>query len=107
MRQDFGRPNRETVSTSRSTQANLLQALELTNGEQYNAAIKRGALTWREKYNNTTELVEQLYRNILGRMPDEAERKVAMDALGEHPNVEQVQDLIWAMTLHPEFQLIN
>jgi hypothetical protein len=103
----LGRPNRETVATSRSSQANLLQALELTNGEQYNAAIRRGAEAWTERYNNTTELVDQLYRSILGRMPDDAERKVAKAALGEQPNVEQVQDLIWAMTLHPEFQLIN
>jgi hypothetical protein len=29
----LGRPNRETVSTSRTSQANLLQALELTNGD--------------------------------------------------------------------------
>jgi uncharacterized membrane protein len=103
----LGRPNRETVSTSRSSQANLLQALELTNGEQYNAVIRRGAVAWKSKYRNTIELVDQLYRNLLGRMPDDAERKVAKDALGDAPSVEQVQDLIWAMTLHPEFQLIN
>ncbi|MGC3948148.1 MAG: PSD1 and planctomycete cytochrome C domain-containing protein [Chryseolinea sp.] len=103
----LGRPNRETVSTSRSSQANLLQALELTNGEQYNAAIKRGAKVWKNKYRDPTEMVDQLYRNMLGRMPDDAERKVAKEALGSSPSVEQVQDLIWAMTLHPEFQIIN
>lgn len=103
----LGRPNRETVSTSRSSQANLLQALELTNGEQYNAAIKRGAMVWKNKYADTGEMIDQLYRNMLGRMPDDAERKVAREALGTSPNVEQVQDLIWAMTLHPEFQIIN
>ncbi|MEJ1240457.1 PSD1 and planctomycete cytochrome C domain-containing protein [Chryseolinea sp. T2] len=103
----LGRPNRETVSTSRSSQANLLQALELTNGEQYNAAIKRGATEWRNKYADPGEMVNQLYRNMLGRMPDDAERKVAKEALGNRPSVEQIQDLIWAMTLHPEFQIIN
>jgi uncharacterized membrane protein len=36
----LGRPNRETVSTSRESQANLLQALELTNGTRFNAALK-------------------------------------------------------------------
>jgi hypothetical protein len=103
----LGRPNRETVSTSRMSQANLLQALELTNGTQYNEAIKRGAVAWKKKYGNTSDLVDQLYRNILGRMPDDAERDVAKKALGEQPSVEQVQDLMWVMTLHPEFQLIN
>lgn len=103
----LGRPNRETVSTSRSSQANLLQALELTNGTQYNEAIKRGAEAWTKKYRNTTDLVMELYRNMLGRVPDGAELKVAQQALGEQPTVEQVQDILWAMTLHPEFQLIN
>lgn len=103
----LGRPNRETVSTSRMSQANLLQALELTNGEQYNAAIKRGAVAWRNRYAQSEVLVEQLYRNMLGRLPADKELKVATGALGEHPTVEQVQDLIWALTLHPEFQLIN
>ena len=39
----LGRPNRETVSTSRESQANLLQALELTNGERFNSMISKGA----------------------------------------------------------------
>ncbi len=34
----LGRPNRETVSTSRESQASLLQALELTNGTRFNDA---------------------------------------------------------------------
>ena len=39
----LGRPSRETVSTSRESQANLLQALELTKGERFNEALKKGA----------------------------------------------------------------
>ena len=102
----LGRPNRETVSTSRMSQANLLQALELTNGTQYNEAIHRGALQWKEKYPDATMMVREIYRNALGRVPETEEEAIALKTLGEKPSETAVQDFIWAMTLHPEFQLI-
>ncbi len=37
----LGRPNRETVSTSRESRANLLQALELTNGNRLNEVLEK------------------------------------------------------------------
>ncbi len=102
----LGRPNRETVSTSRSSQANLLQALELTNGTHFNEAIKRGADGWKKKYPDAATMVSQIYRNTLGRLPEESEMRIAQQALGANPSEGAVQDFIWAMTLHPEFQLI-
>ena len=102
----LGRPNRETVSTSRSSQANLLQALELTNGTRFNAAIQRGAEIWKTKYPDVGVLVREVYRNTLGRLPAEEEEAIALKSLGQAPSKETIQDFIWAMTLHPEFQLI-
>ena len=102
----LGRPNRETVSTSRSSQANLLQALELTNGTRFNEAIQRGAETWKAKYPDIAKLIREVYRNTLGRLPAAEEEAIAMKSLGEAPTKETIQDFIWAMTLHPEFQLI-
>jgi hypothetical protein len=102
----LGRPTRETVSTSRISQANLLQALELTNGTQFNEAIRRGALKWKEKYPDSNVMVREIYRNALGRMPEAEEQAIALKTLGSQPSETAVQDFIWAMTLHPEFQLI-
>lgn len=102
----LGRPNRETVSTSRSSQANLLQALELTNGMKFNEAMKRGASNWISKYPQTDTLVKEIYRSALGRLPEDDEESVAKKMLGEKPTEAAVQDFMWAMTLHPEFQLI-
>jgi hypothetical protein len=65
----LGRPNRETVSTSRTSQANLLQALELTNGDLLNSSIKTGALRWKAKYPQSDRLVQARYRRALGRDP--------------------------------------
>ncbi len=102
----LGRPTRETVSTSRASQANLLQALELTNGVQFNHAIQRGANAWQEKYPDVSTLIKQAFRNMLGRLPNKDEETVAQNALGQTPTKETVQDFMWAMALHPEFQLV-
>jgi hypothetical protein len=102
----LGRPNRETVSTSRISQANLLQALELTNGEQFNNALKRGAHKWKVNFQDPGLMVKEIYRRALGRLPEEDELAVAMKTLGNNPTEDAIQDFIWAITLHPEFQLI-
>ena len=102
----LGRPNRETVSTSRTSQANLLQALELTNGSLFNDAMKRAAVSWKARYPEPSKMVTAIYRSTLGRLPSADEVAVAEKALGKDPGVDAVQDFIWAMALHPEFQLI-
>ncbi|HRI22761.1 MAG TPA: DUF1549 and DUF1553 domain-containing protein, partial [Panacibacter sp.] len=102
----LGRPNRETVSTSRNLQANLLQALELTNGTLFNETMKKAAIKWKEKYPDPEMMVNEIYRNTLGRFPDKNEISIAENALGKSPTVEAIQDFLWAMALHPEFQLI-
>jgi len=102
----LGRPNRETVSTSRSSQANLLQALELTNGTTFNEPLKRGAEKWRKQYPASDKLVRTLYWQALGREPAPKEMAVAQKLMGNTPSVESIQDLVWAIALHPEFQLI-
>lgn len=102
----LGRPNRENVSTGRSSQANLLQALELTNGKLFNEALALGAKKWKEKYNTNQEIIIDVYKKALGRDPEEGEIKAALDLLGNDPKVDDVQDLLWAIMLLPEFQLI-
>ncbi|MBC3786996.1 DUF1549 domain-containing protein [Spirosoma utsteinense] len=102
----LGRPNRETVSTSRSSQANLLQALELTNGIQFNEALKRGAQHWKATYPTSDGLVTNVYWKALGRAPKPNELAIARKIVGKTPTTEGIQDLVWAISLHPEFQLI-
>lgn len=102
----LGRTNREVVMTSRDSQASLLQALELTNGEQLNSTLKAGAIKWKEKYGAGDIIVHEVYRQLLGRDPQQSEYKVALAALGEDPEPEAIQDLFWAVLLLPEFQLI-
>lgn len=102
----LGRPNRENVLTFRSTQANLLQALELTNGDRFNTALEKGAKEWKDHYASGEEIVNAVYRQALGRKPEPGEMKVAMKMLGAAPTVAAIEDFLWAAMLLPEFQLI-
>ena len=102
----LGRPNRENVSTGRESQANLLQALELTNGERFNAVLIKGAEQWKKEYGQTDMIIREMFRRALGREPSEAEFKSAKNILGESPAVETIADFFWVIMLLPEFQII-
>jgi hypothetical protein len=102
----LGRPNRETVSTSRESQANLLQALELTNGERFNSMLKKGAENWKLKYKSGDQIIKKIYRQALGREVRSEEYNVAIKILGNNPRTDSIQDLFWAIMLLPEFQII-
>ena len=102
----MGRPNREIVSTSRDSQASLLQALELTNGERLNTALKNGAEKWKAIYPNPDQMTQQLYQKALHRNPSLKELEIAKMALGKNPSSAQIQDFFWAVLLLPEFQMV-
>ncbi len=102
----LGRPNRENVLTERASQANLLQALELTNGNSFNRALESGAKKWKEQYKTNEEIVRAVYKKALGRDPLPAEMNVTLTRLGPSPDDGAVEDFLWAVMLLPEFQLI-
>lgn len=102
----LGRPNRETVSTGRTSQANLLQALELTNGTTFYETLKAGSKEWKEKFPDSKQLIITLYQRAYGRAPTPEELSVALKAVGEKPEESGIQDMVWAIALSPEFQLI-
>ncbi|WP_370871250.1 DUF1549 domain-containing protein [Algoriphagus sp.] len=102
----LGRPNREIVSTSRDSQASLLQALELSNGEKLNKALVKGGEKWAETFPDPLALTENLYAKALLRKPSEKEIEVAKKVLGSRPEPTAVQDFLWAVFLLPEFQMI-
>jgi hypothetical protein len=102
----LGRPNRETVSTSRESQANLLQALELTNGERFNSMLRKGAENWKFNYKSGDMIIKEVYKQALGREVKANEFKVAKKIVGDKPETDSIQDLFWAVMLLPEFQII-
>ena len=59
-------------------------------------AAKKGAREW----------VVQLYTEALSRPPEPAELEVGLEALGDPPSPDGLVDLIWAVVMQPEFQLL-
>jgi hypothetical protein len=103
----LGRPNREQVITTRASAATTLQSLELTNGDTLNRVLQKGAeKVAADKPASNTELVARLYAKALGRKPSRAELRLANQLLSQPPAKEQIEDLLWAMAMLPEFQLI-
>jgi hypothetical protein len=102
----LGRPNREQVVTTRSTEATMLQALEMTNGETLYDILKRGAANLVGSAKSNRELIQKIYEQALGRKPTPDELAMAEELVGAPVKKEGVEDLLWATAMLPEFQLI-
>lgn len=102
----LGRPNREIVSTGRDSQASLLLALELSNGERLNKSLLNGGKIWTSNFSDPIKLTSELYSRALLRKPTQKELDLAKKIFGEKTSPEEMQDFLWAVFLLPEFQMI-
>ena len=106
--QALGRPNREQVVTRRESAATTLQTLELTNGETLDRLLKAGGRHWLGQVESDTDaVIHAVYRASVGRGATSDELTVARDLIGSPASAEGVQDLLWVLTMLPEFQLIQ
>jgi hypothetical protein len=58
-----------------------------------------------------SEAIDRVFWHLLGRAPSPVERRIADSALtdasrGDRPSASGLADLLWALTMKPEFQLI-
>jgi mono/diheme cytochrome c family protein len=103
----MGRPNREQTVTTRNSVATTLEALELTNGRELAEIVRRGAQNaLAEHAASTEELTARLYARALGRKPTAEESELAKSVVGQPAQPDGVEDLLWALAMLPEFQLI-
>jgi hypothetical protein len=85
-----------------------LEAIELANGETLAAAIEKGAAQWLPAAGeSSSKAIERLYFAALSRPPSADERTAAAEMLGPKPTAESIQDLLWAILMLPEFQLVR
>jgi hypothetical protein len=105
----LGRPNREQVVTTRPDQLTTLQALDLSNGRTLADLLLRGAANLLKESPKPTadELIERVYLRALCRRPTAEELATGRDALGPAVTPESLADLLWAVVMLPEFQLIR
>lgn len=104
----LGRPNREQVVTRRDSLATTLQAVELSHGLTLDQLLKRGAANWLKRSPAAPEsMIGNLYRSALQRSPTAVELQAARELLGPSMKPEGMEDLLWAVFMLPEFQLIE
>jgi hypothetical protein len=105
----LGRPNREQVVTTRPDQLSTLQALDLANGQILTTTLARGAANVLKANPKATpdDLTEWVFVRALSRKPIAGERAAAKALLGEKPTAESVADLLWAVVMLPEFQMVR
>ena len=85
-----------------------MQALELTNGGTLDGRLSRGSKRWLDEQGHDPEkLVRKLFEVALNRLPTPAELATGRDMIGTPATAEGLHDLIWAVLMLPEFQLIE
>jgi len=105
----LGRPNREQIVTTRPDQLTTLQALDLTNGQILSDMLAQGAAKLLKTDPQATgeTMIDAIYERSLSRRPTSEERRTALDIVGSKPTAESLADLLWAVFMLPEFQLIR
>jgi mono/diheme cytochrome c family protein len=105
----MGRPNREQVVTTRPDQLTTLQALDLSNGQILADLLTRGAANLQRAHakGSADEIIEDIYVRALCRRPTAEELATARGLVGSPATVAGVADLLWAVFMLPEFQLVR
>lgn len=100
----LGRPNREMVTLRRPLEYSRLQGIELTNGETLAKYLSKAAAHLLKS--PPADPVGALYLRALQREPSAAERQLVADAGLDLAKSEDMQDFLWSLFMHPEFQLV-
>jgi hypothetical protein len=105
----LGRPNREQVVSDRPANLTTLQALDLANSPLLAETLNRGAANVVKRFEgqDSAAIVDWLYQFALSRPPISDERATAAELLHSPPTQEGVEDLLWAIMMLPEFQIIR
>ena len=104
----LGRPNREQIVSARPNDLTTLEAIDLANGPILYEMIVRGARNLLERdWQGPEAFTEHLFRHALARAPAAAEQAALAEVLGPRLDPRGVEDALWMVVLHPEFQYVR
>ena len=103
----LGRPKRDVVVTRRESSATTAQFIELSNGRSVADLVARGGKEWLDSGRTPEALVTALFASSFGRAPLNGELKSALGVVGSPATARGIEDLLWMLVMHPEFQLIH
>jgi hypothetical protein len=108
--QALGKPaSRGEISTARSGEVAIVQALELLNGKEIHELIDASPLVAKPpRKTDFKPLVDRVYRMALSRPATNDEKRLAQALLAGSDNLaDGLRDLYWALLVSPEFQYIK
>lgn len=105
----LGRPStRNEVQTLRSDDVAVLQALEFINGpDLYELVYESGMEETLASMDDTEEAIEHVFLSMYSRPPNEDERNFTLDFFGPEIDNEEWADILWSLTVSPEFHYIR
>jgi len=104
----LGRPNRDQIVTNRPTQVSTLEAIELANGEILQGWLAEGAGRLVQRFPaQPDQLIDWVFPAAFSRAALPAERAAAREYLGDQPQAQQVEDLLWSLVMQREFQFVQ
>ncbi len=104
----LGRPNREQIVSTRPEDLTTLEALDLANGPALAGALASGAARLlARKWESPDAFTHWLYTFAVARPPAQPELEGARALLGPTLNTQGIEDLLWAVCMLPEFQIIR
>lgn len=103
----LGRPHRDQVVTSRPAELTTLQAINLANGQILADYLYKGARALEGQKKPAGERIDWLFRHALARLPSPSEKSILADVASESAGKQEMEDLLWMVFMHPEFQIIR
>jgi hypothetical protein len=113
MKSDFlmrslGRPMREQIVSMRPSELTTLEAVDLTNGSTLANYLARGATQLADRWSDDRSgLIDYLTQFAWSRMPTAEERAVLEGFLSPAPTAQEIEDVLWAIFMMPEFMLVR
>ena len=104
----LGRPMREQIVSMRPSELTTLEAVDLTNGSTLANYLTLGASRLADRWSDDRSgLIDYLNQFAFSRMPTAEERRILESALSPAPAAQEIEDVLWAILMMPEFILVR
>ena len=104
----LGRPLREQIVSMRPDELTTLEAVDLSNGATLAGYLATGGRNLAASPIGQRDLlVDYVFQFALARNPTNAERSTALETLSPTPTAQEIEDLLWAVCMSPEFFLVR
>lgn len=104
----LGRPMREQIVSVRPLELTTLQAIDLSNGEALASLLRKGAEQLHQRdWKSINEFLDWTFRFALSREPSSLERQTLLASIGDELTAQAIEDVLWAVIMLPEFQLVR